>query len=229
MKGYDFGDAYEPSRRYSGPVYFVPSMTLTCEQAAALGIRGADDLFGGVVPHAFVATKAISHPLVAPDAAALPGWNPSFAARVGDAVLAGYTAFNLDDARRAGLRLLASGPVRIKPVRATGGHGQSVARDATQLQGLLDGIDPAEVLSHGLVIEEDLTEVRTFSVGQVRVAGLSASYFGIQHLTRKNRGDEVFGEGPEPPPHAIVHFRGTDPRVGRLTKYTLVEPYGDAR
>lgn len=335
LKGYEFGGAYESSRRYPGPVYFVPSITLTCEQAAALGIRGADDLFGGVVPHAFVATKAISHPLVAPDAAALPGWNPPFAARVGDAVLAGYTAFNLDDARRAGLRLLASGPVRIKPVRATGGHGQSVVHDPAQLQRLLEAVDPGEVISHGLVLEEDLTEVRTFSVGQVTVADLSASYFGIQRLTRNNRGEEVFGgselnvvrgdldallaldpgaevaraveqarrydaaaracfagllasrinydvafgrdaqgrsrsgvleqswrvggatgcevaalemfrrqparkrvravgvevygESPEPPPHAIVHYRGTDPRAGRLTKYTLVEPYGHAR
>ena len=107
LKDYEAGGLYEPRRQYPGHVYFVPSNTLTASEAAALGIRGPDDLFGGVVPHAFVATKAISHPLVGPDAAALPGWNPAFAAQVGDAVLAGYTVFNQDDARRAGLRLLA--------------------------------------------------------------------------------------------------------------------------
>ena len=90
------------TRAIRATFYFVPSCTLNGDEAAALGIHGPDDLFGGVVPHAFVATKAISHPLVAPDAAALPGWNPAFAARVGDAVLDGYTAFNPDDARRAG-------------------------------------------------------------------------------------------------------------------------------
>lgn len=335
LKNCDFRGMYEPSGHYPGHVYFVPSITLTSEQAAALGIRGPHDLFGGVVPHAFVATKAISHPLVAPDAAAVAGWDPSFAARVGDAVLAGYTVFDLDDARRAGMQLLASGPARIKPVRATGGHGQSVVRDGKQLQHLLGGIDAAEVIAHGLVIEEDLTQVRTFSVGQVRVDDLVASYFGTQRSTRNNRGEEVFGgsdltvvrgdldallaldpgveiacaveqacrydaaaracfagffasrnnydvalgrdaqgrsrsgvleqswrlggatgceiaaleifrrqpeckrvraagfelfgDSPEPPPHAIVHFRGTDPRVGRLTKYTLVEPYAHPR
>ena len=36
-------------------------------------------------------------------------------------------------------------------------------------------------------------------------------------------GFEIYGDSPEPPPHAIVHFRGTDPHVGRLTKYTVVE------
>ena len=193
LKDYEAGGLYDPARHYPGPVYFVPGSTLTSEQAAALGIRGPDDLFGGVVPHAFVATKVISHPLVEADAAALPGWNPAFEAQGGDAVLAGYAVFNHDDARRAGLRLLASGPVRIKPVRARGGHGQSVARDAAELQRLLDAIDPSEILSHGLVLEENLSEVRTFSVGQVMVGGLTASYFGVQRLTRNNRGEDIYG------------------------------------
>ncbi|MEO8656632.1 MAG: DUF3182 family protein [Ramlibacter sp.] len=335
LRGYDFGGMYEPLRRYPGHRYFVPSRTLTCEEAAVLGIRGHDDLFGGGVPHAFVATKAISHPLLADHAASPRGWDPGFAARAGDAVLAGYTAFEPGDARLAGLRLLASGPVRIKPVRATGGHGQAVARDAAQLQSLLAASDPGEIAAHGLVLEEDLGEVRTVSVGQVTVADLTASYFGFQRLTRNNHGAEVFGgsdltvvrggwddllglspapairraieqarrydaavnacfagffasrinydiaqgldaagrarsgvleqswrvggatgpeiaalevfrreagrsqvraagfeiygDGPPPPQHAIVHYRGTDPHVGRLAKYTLVDPDADPR
>jgi hypothetical protein len=193
LKDYEVGGLYDPARHYPGHVYFVPSNTLTPRDAATLGIRGPHDLFGGVVPHAFVATKAISHPLVEPDATALPGWNPAFATQVGDALLGGYSVFNHDDARRAGLRLLADGPVRIKPVRATGGHGQSVARDAAELQGLLDAIDPSEVVAHGLVLEENLDDVRTFSIGQVVVGDLTASYFGVQRLTTSNRGAEIYG------------------------------------
>jgi len=335
LKDYEIGGPYDPGRQYPGHVYFVPSSTLTAEQAAALGIHGPDDLFGGVVPHAFVATKVISHPLLGPDATALPGWNPAFAAQVGDAVLAGYAVFSHDDARRAGLQLLANGPVRIKPVRARGGHGQSVARDAAELQRRLETIDRSEVMSHGLVLEENLSEVRTLSVGQVTVGDLTASYFGVQRLTRNYRGAEVyggsdltvvrgdfdallaqaaspeilcaigqvrrynaaviacyagffasrnnydiavgrdaagrsrsgvleqswrlggatgaelaalevfrvepgrnrvrasaievFGESPPPPPHATVYFRGIDPRAGRLTKYTVVEPDDNPR
>ena len=78
-------------------------------------MRTEDDLFGGVVPHPFVATKAITHPLVEPDAAAPEGWSHGFARRVRSVVLPGFTAFTLQDARKAGLRLLERGPVRLKP------------------------------------------------------------------------------------------------------------------
>ncbi len=74
LKGFGFAGDYDPSARFPGPVYFVPSDTLVgIEAALALGVRGEDDLFGGVVPHPFVATKAITHPLVAPDARAPAG------------------------------------------------------------------------------------------------------------------------------------------------------------
>ena len=81
LKGYETGGLYDPRRHYPGNVYFVPGSTLTTEEAAALGIRGPDDLFGGVVPHAFVATKVISHPLVEADAAASPAGIPASARR----------------------------------------------------------------------------------------------------------------------------------------------------
>jgi hypothetical protein len=335
LRGEDMAGMHEPGRTYPGPVYFVPSSTLTTEQAEALGIRGPGDLFGGVVPHAMVGTKAISHPLVAPDAASAPGWCAAFADHADDAVLDGHVAFDAGDALRAGERLLASGPLRLKPVRASGGRGQVSVRNRGELHAALAGVDPQELRTHGLVLEEDLDEVRTFSVGQVQVADLEVTYYGFQRLTRSNEGEdvfggsdlvlvrggfdallatplppeirraveqarrydaavqscfpgfyasrrnydialgrdargrwrsgvleqswrvggasgpeiaalevfrreprrqqvrasgfEVFGDSPEPPPHASVHFRGDDPQMGRLTKYTVVHPDGDAR
>lgn len=184
---------FDPAKHVVGHLYFVPSSTLTAVEAARLGIHGSDDLFGGVVPHAFVATKAISHPLVEAGAAAVEGWNPQFVQEVGDAVLAGFVAFDADDARRAGLELLAGGPVRLKQVRASGGRGQSVARDAAALREQLDAMDADEVRGHGVVLERHLENVRTFSVGQVQVAELTATYWGTQRLTRNNDGLEVFG------------------------------------
>lgn len=192
LRGDAFGGLYQPASRPAGPLYFVPASTLTCDEAQALGIAGPDDLFGGVVPAAFVATKAISHPLVSPDACAPPGWQPDLARQVQGAVLAGCAAFALDDARRGGLRLLQQGPVRLKPVRASGGRGQAVAHEPHELESWLRQLDPAE-LAHGLVLEEQLEEVRTFSVGQVQVGDLVASYFGVQRLTPDNQGHEVFG------------------------------------
>ena len=68
LKSFDFVGEYDPTQSLSGPVYLVPSDTLVgLAAAAALGVRDEHDLFGGAVPHPFVATKAITHPLVAPE------------------------------------------------------------------------------------------------------------------------------------------------------------------
>lgn len=192
LKGWDDGGAFDPARA-AGPLYFVPSCTLNRAEADALGIRGPDGLFGGVVPESFVATKAISHPLVAPDAAAPAAWNNGFAEHVGDAVLEGHTVFSREDAQVAGERLLARGPLRAKPVRATGGRDQRVIRDAQALRALIEGLDLNELRAHGLVLEENMEDVTTFSVGLVQVDDLTASYHGVQKLTPGHDGQQVFG------------------------------------
>ena len=194
LMGFGFAGEHDPASPPPGPVYVLPADTLVGWDAArALGVRDEGDLFGGVVPHAFVATKAITHPLVAPDAAAPTGWSHEFGRLVAGAVLHGFTAFTPQDARRAGERLLARGPVRVKPVRATAGRGQVVAADAAGLDAALGAVDEAELSTYGLVLEEDLSEVTTYSVGQVRVAGLVATYWGTQRLTPDAGGEAVYG------------------------------------
>jgi hypothetical protein len=185
------GDA-APANGAAG--FVVPNETLgTLECARALGIRGEGDLFGGVVPHPFVATKTITHPLVGREAAAPEGWRAEFAERVRDVVLPGLSTFALDDARVAGRRLLRDGAVRLKLASGAGGSGQSVAHDETELEAHLAALDPAELARHGLVIEHNLAEVRTHSIGLIRLGSLVASYHGIQRTTRNRHGHEVYG------------------------------------
>ncbi len=194
LKGFDFVGEYDPARPPPDPVYLVPSNTLVgLDAAAALGVRGEHDLFGGVVPYTFVATKAISHPLVGPDAHAPPGWSYAFGRQVQDVVLYGFTAFAPEDVLEAGRHLLRRGPVRLKPVRATGGRGQVVVSEVAGLGAALEAVDTVTLSEHGLVLEEDLAGVTTFSVGQVRVADLVASYYGTQRLTADNAGEAVYG------------------------------------
>src|SRR2546421_3985301 len=77
LKDCEFAEEFDASCRYDGPVYFVPDDTLfSIELAHSLGIRGEHDLFGGVVPFPFVATKTITHPLLAADSRAPDGWTP---------------------------------------------------------------------------------------------------------------------------------------------------------
>ena len=194
LKGLAFHGKYSAASSYERPVYFVPSDTIaSAHQAHALGITGPHDLFGGVVPHPFVSTKAITHPLVHPDAACPRGWSQAFAAHVAGAVLTGFTAFSREDARAAGGALLRLGAVRVKPVRETGGRGQQVVTDVQTLSQCLAAMDEAELNAHGLVLEENLADPVTFSIGQVVVGGLTATYHGTQCLTRDRRGHAVYG------------------------------------
>ncbi|MDL0439521.1 DUF3182 family protein [Stutzerimonas frequens] len=194
LLGLTYGGDYDPTRRYEAQPYLVPSGTVVgLREAQALGLCGEADLFGGVVPQAFVETKAITHPLIRPDAAAPVGWSRDFSTQVKGSVLAGYSVFSLKDARDAGRRLLHEGSVRIKPVRATGGRGQQRVDDSDALDQALFALDEQELAEYGLVLEAHLEHVTTFSVGQVRVGGRLASYYGTQRLTEDNAGNEVYG------------------------------------
>jgi hypothetical protein len=191
--GMEFGGDYDPDRRYGRPLYAVPAETLVADRAAALGIECADDLLGGVVPHAFVATKVITHPLPDGAAAAPPGWAFGFADDVRDAVLPGFTAFDATDARRAGTSLLRAGPVRVKRPTGIGGSGQSVAKSVPELHRALDVIGGEEIARDGVVLERDLSDVTTYSIGKLQVPGARIAYAGTQRNTRNHRGALVYG------------------------------------
>jgi hypothetical protein len=332
LKCCDFAGHHDASVDYPGRLYLVPNETLVgLGIARLLGIQGEHNVFGGVVPQPFVATKAISHGLIDPGALAPEGWSHEFCDAVRHGTLTGYSVFSLADAHQAGAALLKSGPVRLKAVRETGGRGQIVLTDRSGLDAALATLDPEDLIRHGLVLEENLSNVITYSVGQVRVGVCVATYYGTQRLTLDNsrlpvyggsdltivRGGfdallaidlppavqlaisqarlydgaastyfpgliasrrnydvaqgvdaqgrprsgvleqswrlggasgaeiaaleafamdpgvhvvkastvELFGEGPEPPTHATVYFRGIDPKIGPMTKFTLVEPH----
>lgn len=184
---------HEGGDRVTGARYFVPSDTLVgLKRARALGIRGEEDFFGGVVPYAFVASKAITH-----GSARLghepPGWSHEFARRVADATLNGVTVFSLSNAVRAAETLLPAGPLRIKPVLATAGRGQILVRNAAELRLALAQQDEDVVRRVGLVLEEHLEDVSTYSVGQIRVGKTVASYCGTQGTTSDRAGLSVYG------------------------------------
>lgn len=187
----EYAAAAPPDSRH----YFVPSDTLSDPaRVRALGILGVDDLFGGVVPYAFVATKVISHPLIGEGDAARPqGWSTRFAGEVGDATLPGFSCFGADEAMRAGRAMLGAGAVRLKRVTATGGRGQIVVDSAQALDNCIGAMDQADIGRHGLVLEANLQDPITWSVGQVLVAGMVVSYYGVQRTTSDNAGEEVYG------------------------------------
>ena len=197
LLGCSFEDHAGAAVPAAGLGYVVPNDTLTSiDFALGLGIRDEDDLFGGVVPYPFMATKTITHPLLSRAAAAPAGWCPAFAEQVHDVVLPGNSAFTLTDARSAALSLLPGGPVRIKLAEGIGGLGQWVANDEAQVDAALAVLDAATLARHGLVVERQVVGVRTYSVGLLRVGAMRASYFGSQRNTRNRHGEEVYGGSP---------------------------------
>lgn len=189
---WEYGGEYRPGEA-PPDAFFVPDDTLTSAQAAALGIAGEGDLFGGVVPHGFVASKVITHPLPSAGALAPHGWDHGLATRLGDAVLPGFSVFEPADIGPAGLRLLGGGGIRLKEAAARGGHGQYRVADAMALRMTVAELDPERVRHDGVVLELDLADATTCSVGEVRIGGLRLAYLGTQHQVRDREGDEVYG------------------------------------
>jgi hypothetical protein len=173
------------------PVYCIPRDTLN-GQASPPDLeqmtRDESQFLGGWVPYPILATKGIVHPL-APREAAPDHWPAEFAARVQDLVLPGFTAFSVEGAMAAGRMLLRHGSVRIKPLQARGGQGQRVATESAALASALQGMD----MAGGLVLERNLSDVRTFTVGRVRLGGMDVSYTGYQELTPDNFGALAYG------------------------------------
>lgn len=193
LLGLPFSDDPADAREGHAP-YLVPCQTVVgLGTAARLGVQGPEDLFGGVVPQAFMASKVITHGLVGRDAVAPSGWPAALGRQLADVVLPGCTAFSKRDARLAGERLLRGGPVRLKCADGVGGSGQTVATSGAELARQIDAIDPAVIRRVGWVLERNLAgQVVTHSVGAVQVGPWRAAYCGQQTTTQDRHGNEVY-------------------------------------
>ena len=193
LLGYTFAGDYDPQQPHSGHIYFVPQHTLLREQSHALGIDNEGDLYGGVVPDYFVATKAITHAAIDADAHVPDAWSHHLAEHLRGVVLPGYSAFSAADLRRAALRLLRQGRVRIKGARGIGGSGQWAVGDEPELDDVIEQLDAGELHEHGAVVEQNYELAQTCSVGEVHAAGIHIAYHGLQRVTRNHQGHDVYG------------------------------------
>jgi hypothetical protein len=140
-----------------------------------------------------MATKTITHPLLDVASNAPAGWCAEFPRRVAHVVLDGFSVFAKEDVLLAGRKLLESGPVRVKKATGIAGRGQFTANNAAELARALDAMDATELARFGAVVEQNLVDVTTYSVGQMRVADVVCAYYGTQHMTTNNHGAEIYG------------------------------------
>jgi hypothetical protein len=193
LVGHRFLGEFDPTVHVAARLFFVPNDTLMLNEAQNLGIHSSQQIYGAVVPYAFVKTKAITHRLVGPRAARPCGWSSAFADSIQSAVLPGYTVFCAEDARWAALRLLALGAVRLKEPLGDGGHGQTTVVSMSELETYLESFPAEKLASHGLVLETNLRRVITRSVGSTTIGNRSIAYHGIQRTITNNKGLPVYG------------------------------------
>ena len=192
--GLKFGGNFDPQLHGGRDIYLLPTQTLVGAAAAReLGIKGPEDLWGGYVEHDFIYTKAITHGLLNRHAHAPQGWSPLFSARVRSVVLDGLSVFSFDDARAAAEHLLYSGPIRMKPIHACAGRGQEVINSLDQFDEILARPEARALFNEGVVLEQDLDQVITHSVGQSFIGDKVLSYCGDQYLTKDAHDEEVYG------------------------------------
>lgn len=192
--GWPYGGSFDPDLHGGHDLYLLPSQTLVgAAEARQLGVKGPEDLWGGYVDHAFICTKAIVHGLLNRDALAPEGWVALFPERVRKVVLEGISVFSLADARLAAEQLLEHGPIRLKPIHACAGRGQEVIRNLDFFRKILTRPDTDALFAAGVVLEQELKNVVTHSVGQSFIGGRVLSYCGQQHLTEDGQGEKVYG------------------------------------
>lgn len=190
--------------------YLIPFETLSTDEAADWGASSAHSLLGGVVPHPFVATKVVAHPLV-PGAIASPaGWNPALGEQIAAFTLPGYSAFSKPDLYRAIERLLPLGPVRLKCAASRGGIGQAVVSDARE-SVFVESLEP-DVFAAGVAAEVNLGALRTISIGEVDFPGMTLAYYGEQRLTQTDEGVLVYGGS---------HLHALHGNLAQLAKHSL--------
>src|SRR5262249_292056 len=116
-----------------------------------------------------------------------------FADRVREIVLPGYTVFSNRDAQLAARRMLTRGPIRVKKPLSASGKDQTVVTRLNELDAMLETVSADEMAASGLVLEENLRQARTFTVGEVAVGSLRISYHGTQRTVSDNEGLPVYG------------------------------------
>lgn len=164
------GLQYKPSPLFhttpEESAYIVPGVTLDTATATQLLIKNETDMYGAAVPNFDMIGKSILHQSVSNNAP--PFYNSAFARTVeqNGLVLPGVTGFSvqdlLDSYRAVGT---PSRGLRLKQSNESDGNGQHEIVGIEHLRKLLNAIGELELANHGAIIEPNLEQKKTNSVG----------------------------------------------------------------
>jgi uncharacterized protein DUF3182 len=159
-------------------LYHVMARTVTKVVAKKLGILKPSDFYGGAVDHLQQTEKSVLHPGV--EGYHPRYFSPEFARLVKDSVLPGFSVFGKENALEGFEKLKRMGGVRLKLLPNSDGHGQFKVSSMGGLKRVLAKIDEAQLAEFGAVLEPDLFEAETVSVGEIVIGGGDYSFLAFQ-------------------------------------------------
>lgn len=173
--------------------YYLPNQILLQDQAIALGIYSLNDLYGGVVPYEFLKDKSLTHPIYHISMNRPEGWNNQLGVYLKPYVLDGFSAFTTQDVLWAAQGMIDSGPIRLKLASTTSEQSHWVFSHHAEFIKFINQMQDHPLFKQGMVVEEDLRNTTTFSIGQTEIGGLLISYCGEHVLTTNLNGEKTYG------------------------------------
>lgn len=183
--------------------YHIPSKPISSADAEKYGIKSSEDIFGGVVEDLLHANKGILHTTLSNTSLHPSGYSQDFPKLIRNAVLPGYTAFSKAEAVEIMkcMNKHGTGSVRLKDPLESDASGQYVITNTIELDNVLSKYSDKNIFENGLVLEANINEAVTLSVGLIIFGNQEYSYFGKQKSVFHN-GRSKYG-GTE-----IAMFRG---------------------
>ncbi|MEN9328743.1 MAG: hypothetical protein RI947_1551 [Candidatus Parcubacteria bacterium] len=138
------------------------------------------DFYGTLVDNIEHVEKAVLHPSVS--SRIPPYYSTEFADRVSGFVLPGLTAFSKDDMLSAYINLQREHPIpyRLKLPDQSDGHGQFIIASEEDLKQYLESMSSKEIALKGLVLEPQLQDPQTISVGYCVLGEDAYSFVSFQ-------------------------------------------------
>lgn len=158
-------------------VYTVPAVTLDSNRTKSFLAEAIEDFYGTRVEHLGHVGKAILHPLIGE--ANSKFYSVEFAKCVADYTLPGFSFFTVEAGSEA-FRRLCGQEARLKLTTESDGHGQFVITNETELLRTLDKFDPTKINEEGLILEPNLREPFTISVGYTILGSVPYSFVAHQ-------------------------------------------------
>ncbi len=158
-------------------LYHVMAKVVSKKMAKELGINNSEDFYGVAVEHPQQVEKSVLYPVVGEAA----GYHSEiFPREIRDAVLEGYSFFSQEGAVEAYQRLNSDRSLRLKLLPNSDGNGQFKVKSETELCQILSQANKEDLTVFGAVLEPNLFEAETVSVGEIRIGASVYSFLAFQ-------------------------------------------------